>query len=83
MVDRIFVEDEGCTLLKDIFQNFRSKQACLLLITLVMNKKDHWICIWDNAMKIPKLPAWNKLQKFKRNKIIIMAVVCKSANLVS
>ena len=41
MVDRIFVEDEGCTLLKDIFQNFRSKQACLLLITLVMNKKDH------------------------------------------
>jgi len=59
----MFEEDEACTLHKDIFENFHSKEAYLLLIALVTNKEDHWTCIWDNAMKIPKLTSWNKLQK--------------------
>jgi len=41
MVDRMFEEDEACTLHKDIFENFHSKEAYLLLISLVMNKEDH------------------------------------------
>jgi len=41
MVDRMFVEDEAYTLNKDIFESLHSKQAYLLLITLVTNKEDH------------------------------------------
>jgi len=41
---------------EDIFENFQSKQAYLLLVIFVTNKEDHLIYIWANAMKIPKLP---------------------------
>jgi len=41
MIYRTFGEDEACTLHKDIFEIFQSKQAHLLLITFVSNKEDH------------------------------------------
>jgi hypothetical protein len=63
MIYHMFGEGEACTLYKDIFEIFQSKQAHLLLITLVSNKEDHWIYIWENATKIPKLPGWNKLKE--------------------
>jgi len=63
MIYRTFGEDEACTLHKDIFEIFQSKQAHLLLITFVSNKEDHWIYIWENAMKIRKLPRWNKFKE--------------------
>lgn len=56
MIYRFFGEDEACILHKDTFEHFQPKQAYLLIITSVSNKEDHWICIWENVMKIPKLP---------------------------
>jgi hypothetical protein len=67
MIYRMFVDDKFLNLYKDVFVTFQSKQAYLLLITrtFVASKEDYWIRIWENAIKILKLPGWNKFKNIE------------------